>query len=129
MLLAVSLPPSYEHFKAIFLYSSTELLSYEDVMSALLSKEKFDFEMHLDKNAEGLFIRSGSAKKNSKSRFKGGCNYYHEPEHKFSECHKLKFKKENKEKAQISVEAAFVEIYSDCDVLLATSCEKGSAFE
>ena len=56
ILLVVSLPPSYKHFKEIMLYSNSNTISFEDVKSSLLPKEKFDHDIHGD-CAEGLVIR------------------------------------------------------------------------
>ena len=56
ILLVVSLPPSYKHFKEIMLYSNSNTISFEDVKSNLLSKEKFDLDIHAD-SAEGLVVR------------------------------------------------------------------------
>jgi len=52
----VSLPPSYKHFKKIMLYSKFDTISFEDVESNLLSKEKFDLNIHAD-SGEGLVVR------------------------------------------------------------------------
>ena len=48
ILLVVSLPPSYKHFKEIMLYSNSNTLSFEDVKSNLLSKEEFYLDIHAD---------------------------------------------------------------------------------
>ena len=56
ILLVVSLPPSYKHFKEIMLYSNSNTISFEDVKSNMLSKEKFDHDIHADP-AEGLVFR------------------------------------------------------------------------
>ncbi|GJU91165.1 retrovirus-related pol polyprotein from transposon TNT 1-94 [Tanacetum coccineum] len=42
VLLVISLPASYKHFKEIMLYGNRETLSFDDVKSALLSKQKYD---------------------------------------------------------------------------------------
>ncbi|KAF1860594.1 hypothetical protein Lal_00021667 [Lupinus albus] len=42
VLLVVSLPSTYKHFKEIMLYGNNDTLSFEDVKSNLLSKEKSD---------------------------------------------------------------------------------------
>ena len=52
-MLVVSLPPSYKHFKEIMLYSNFDTISFEDVKSNLLSKEKLDLDIHAD-SADGL---------------------------------------------------------------------------
>ena len=56
ILLVVSLSSSYQHFKEILLYSNNETLSFEDVKASLLSKEKFDLEVHGEKG-EGLSVK------------------------------------------------------------------------
>ena len=38
ILLVVSLPPSYKHFKEIMLHNNSNTISFEDVKSNLLSK-------------------------------------------------------------------------------------------
>ncbi|KAE9601143.1 putative RNA-directed DNA polymerase [Lupinus albus] len=45
VLLVVSLPYTYKHFKEITLYGNNDTLSFEDVKSNLLSKEKFDLKL------------------------------------------------------------------------------------
>ena len=76
ILLVVSLLPSYKHFKEIMLDSNSDTISFEDVRSNLLSKEKFDRDIHTD-SVEGLVVRgrtienkeNGNRRKNcSKSR-------------------------------------------------------------
>jgi len=76
ILLVVSSPPSYKHFKEIMLDSNSDTISFEDVRSNLLSKEKFDRDIHTD-SVEGLVVRgrtienkeNGNRRKNcSKSR-------------------------------------------------------------
>lgn len=62
ILLVVSLPPSYKHFKEIMLYNNFDIISFEDVKSNLLSKEKFDLDIHID-SVEGLVVRGKTAEK------------------------------------------------------------------
>ena len=101
MLLIVSLPSTYKHFKEIMLYGNNETLSYEDVKSNLLSKEKFDLEVHSEDKAEGLLIRGRSldkwstSKKKFRSKSRGRnssktCRYCKKSGHIISECYKLK---------------------------------------
>ena len=66
ILLVVSLPPSYKHFKEIMLYSNSDTISFEDVKSNLLSKEKFDLDVHTE-SAEGLMVRGRTEKKGNGS--------------------------------------------------------------
>ena len=48
IMLVVSRPSTYKHFKEIVLYSNNNTLPFEDVKANLLSKEKFDFDVCLD---------------------------------------------------------------------------------
>jgi hypothetical protein len=57
ILLVVSLPPSFKHFKEIMLYGNHTSLSFEDVKSNLLSKEKFDVDSRSEPKGEGLIVR------------------------------------------------------------------------
>ncbi|PHT55765.1 hypothetical protein CQW23_04251 [Capsicum baccatum] len=74
VLLIVSLPPSYRHFKKIMLYGNNVTLSFDDVKSNLLSKEKFDTQIHSESSGEGLVVKwrnhkvGASGKNQSKSR-------------------------------------------------------------
>ena len=60
ILLVVSLPPTYKHFKEIMLYGNGYILSFEDVKSNLLSKEKFDIDSRSEVKAESLSVRGRS---------------------------------------------------------------------
>jgi len=53
-LLIVSLPPSYRQFIEIMLYDNYLILSFDDVKTNLLAKEKFDNEIHYGISGEGL---------------------------------------------------------------------------
>ena len=142
VLLVVSLPPSYKHFKEIMLYSSSETLSYEDVKSNLLSKEKFDNEMPSEKKGDALTARgrsqarqdSNKKPQRSKSRGKNtgkSCKYCKKLGHEVDECYKLKNKKEREEKNKNSKtpEAAIADTDSDGDVLVATAAVADSKDE
>ena len=107
VLLIVSLPPSYKHFKEIMLYGSSDSISFKDVKSHLLSKENFDLEVNNDDKAEGLNIRGrfhekgNTHKKKFRSKSRGRkpnvtCHYCKKPRHDISECFKLKNKKEKR---------------------------------
>ena len=107
-MLVVSFPSSYKHFKEILLYSNNDTLSFEDVKSNLLSKEKFDLEVRSDDKAEGLFVRGRSSEKegtnrrNSISKSKGRksekfCKYCRKPGRLVVDCYKLNNKKEREE--------------------------------
>ncbi|GJZ88583.1 putative reverse transcriptase domain-containing protein [Tanacetum coccineum] len=53
VLLVISLPLSYKHFKEIMLYGNRETLSFDDVKSAFLSKQKYDDDVEPE-SGEGL---------------------------------------------------------------------------
>ena len=126
VLLVVSLPSTYKHFKEIMLYGNNDTLSFEDVKSNLLSKEKFDLEVHSVDQGEGLSVRgrtqerrSTSDKKfRSKSRGRKFCCYCKKPGHEISGCFILKKKQEKQEKGKTtqSPESANIEADSDCDI-------------
>nr|GEW96306.1 retrovirus-related Pol polyprotein from transposon TNT 1-94 [Tanacetum cinerariifolium] len=59
-LLVISLPASYKHFKEIILYGNRETLSFDDVKSALLSKQKYDDNVEPE-SGEGLVARGRSS--------------------------------------------------------------------
>lgn len=140
VLLIVSLPPSYKHFKEIMLYDNHDTLSFEDVKASLLSKEKFDLEVHSKDKVEGLHVRGrthgkvNNHKRNSRSKSRGykantTCRYCKKPGHEIFECYKLKNKKEKEEKSkqpQKNAEASFIEIDSEegDPVLLISSSSK-----
>jgi hypothetical protein len=70
ILLVVSLPPSFKHFKEIMLYSNHTSLSFENVKSNLLFKEKFDVNSRFELKCEGLIVRgSGDHKSNLYCRY------------------------------------------------------------
>nr|GEX07819.1 retrovirus-related Pol polyprotein from transposon TNT 1-94 [Tanacetum cinerariifolium] len=60
VLLVISLPASNKHFKEIMLYGNRETLSFDDVKSALLSKQKYDDDVEPE-SGEGLVTRSRSS--------------------------------------------------------------------
>ena len=90
------------------MYGNNDTLSFEDVKSNLLSKEKFDLEVHSEDKGEGLSVRgrtlekgSGSFKK-SRSKSRGytsekTCRYCKKFGHDISDCFILKKKEEKKE--------------------------------
>nr|GEU55249.1 receptor-like protein kinase ANXUR1 [Tanacetum cinerariifolium] len=65
VLLVISLPASYKHFKEIMLYGNRETLSFDDVKSALLSKQKYDDDVEPE-GGEGLVARGRSKGNNEK---------------------------------------------------------------
>nr|GEW03723.1 retrovirus-related Pol polyprotein from transposon TNT 1-94 [Tanacetum cinerariifolium] len=60
VLLVISLPAFYKHFKEIMLYGNRETLSFDDVKSALLSKQKYDDDVEPE-SGEGLVARGRSS--------------------------------------------------------------------
>ena len=111
VLFVVSLPPTYKHFKEIMLYGNNDSLSFEDVKSNLLSKEKFDLEVHYVDKGEGLSARGrtqekgSTGHKKSRSKFKGrksnkSCRYCKKSGHEISDCFILKKKQEKQEKGK-----------------------------
>lgn len=143
ILLLVSLPDSFKHFKEIMLYINTDSLCFEDVKANLLSKEKFDSEKHPKNNAEGLNIRvrssdkklddnSSKSRSKSKNRFKNGfksCKYCKKSGHEISECFKLKNKKEKMKKDKSidnkeSDETSYVNTCHDGNLLLVGNDQK-----
>ena len=140
VLLVVSLPSTYKHFKEIMLYSNNDTLSFEDVKSNLLSKEKFDLDIHSEDKGEGLSVRGRTKEKwstsNKKSRSKSRgrksnktCRYCKKYGHDISDCFILKKKQEKQEKSKQPAEAANVETDSDGDVMISVSSDKRSKNE
>lgn len=100
ILLVVSLPSSYKHFKEIMLYSNSNTISFEDVKSNLLSNKKFDLDIHAD-SAKGLVVRGKPEKGNGKNRSKSKnshagktCNYCGKLGHIVANCWQLQKKRE-----------------------------------
>ncbi|GJW65930.1 retrovirus-related pol polyprotein from transposon TNT 1-94 [Tanacetum coccineum] len=95
VLLVISFPTSYKHIKEIMLYGNRETLSFDDVKSALLSKQKYDDDVE-PKSGEGLL-------KNKLEREGKG---------------------NNEKKPEKAVEVAIAKGDSDGDVYLAIDTEK-----
>ena len=137
IMLVISLPTSYEHFKQILPYGNNETLSFEDVKASLLYKDKFDLEMRGEKNA-GYFVGGESFDKinTDKSNFKGRkpnkfYKYCKKRGHLIDKCWNLKDKREKEENhthihPHEPGKATFAESDSDGDVLFATSTKKGN---
>nr|GEU84071.1 retrovirus-related Pol polyprotein from transposon TNT 1-94 [Tanacetum cinerariifolium] len=102
VLLVISLPASYKRFKEIILYGNRESLSFYDVISALLSKQKYDDDVDPE-SGEGLVARGRSSDKNKLKRDGKG---------------------NNKKKPKKSVEVAIAKGDSNGDVYLAIDPEK-----
>ena len=100
----------------------------------MLSKEKFDLEVHSNDKAKGLSMRErtsekeGTNRRNTMSKSRG-CKsnklykYCKKPGHLAAECYKLKNKKEKEEKNNQPTEASVVDSGSDGDALLVTTMD------
>nr|GEY91013.1 retrovirus-related Pol polyprotein from transposon TNT 1-94 [Tanacetum cinerariifolium] len=110
ILLVISLLASYKHFKEIMLYGNRETLSFDDVKSALLSKQKYDDDVEPE-SGEGLVVRGRSSdrcessNKNEKHRSQSrgkysnkSCKYSKKLAHIVSDCYTLKNKLEKEGK-------------------------------
>nr|GEU55404.1 retrotransposon protein, putative, Ty1-copia subclass [Tanacetum cinerariifolium] len=142
VLLVISLPASYKHFKEIMLYGNRETLSFDDVKSTLLSKQKYDDNVETESGkgsvARGQSSDRGeSSNKNKKHRSQSrrkysnkSCKYCKKLGHIVSDCYKLKNKLEregkgnNEKKPKKAVEVAIAKGDSDSDVYLAIDTEK-----
>jgi hypothetical protein len=104
ILLVVSLPPSFKHFK-----------------SNLLSKEKFDIDSHFEPKGEGLIVRGS---RDHKSNIY--CCCCRNNTHHISQCPKVRNKEERKKQEldKSSAEASFVETLDSGEVLFVASVEK-----
>jgi hypothetical protein len=75
------------------LYGNHTSLSFENVKSNLLSKEKFDVDSRSEPKGEGLIVRgSGDHKSNLY------CSYCRKDTHHISQCPKVRNKEERKKK-------------------------------
>jgi len=142
IILVVPLPSSYKHFKKILLYSNNDTLSFEHVKASLLSKEKFDLDVHSNDRGEGLNVRGrsfekeGSNKRNTRSKSRGRktnkiCRYCKKKGHIIADCYSSKNKKEREEKNKDppKLTTSLVELESDGDVLCVTTNENNCAVE
>jgi len=113
------------------LYNHSDTISFEDVKSNLLLKEKFDHDIHVDP-AEGFVVRGRTTEKkendnrnknHSKSRNPRSnktCNYCGKLDHIQANCWKLKNKKGKEEKEKFATADCVIQLQSDGDMLLAT---------
>nr|GEY02727.1 retrotransposon protein, putative, Ty1-copia subclass [Tanacetum cinerariifolium] len=127
------------------LYGNHETLSFGDVKSALLSKQKYDDDVE-PKSGEGLVARGRSShqgessNKNKKHRSQSrgkysnkSCKYCKKLGHIVSDCYKLKnkLKREgkgnNKKRPKKATEVAIAKGDSDGDVYLAIDTKKSRA--
>nr|GEW12052.1 retrovirus-related Pol polyprotein from transposon TNT 1-94 [Tanacetum cinerariifolium] len=106
VLLVISLPASYKHFTQIMLYGNRKTLSFDDVKSVVLSKQKYDDDVEPE-SGEGLVARGQSSdrgessNKNKKHQAQSrgkysnkSCKYCKKLGHIVSDCYKLKNKPE-----------------------------------
>jgi hypothetical protein len=91
ILLVVSLPPSFKNFKEIMLYGNHTSLTFENVKSNLLSKEKLDVDS--EPKGEGLIVRGSEDHKSNIY-----CHYCRKNTHNISQCPKVRNKEERKKK-------------------------------
>nr|GEW53899.1 retrovirus-related Pol polyprotein from transposon TNT 1-94 [Tanacetum cinerariifolium] len=105
ILLVISLPTSYKHFKEIVLYGNHETLSFDDVKSALLSKQKYDDDVEPE-SGEGMVARGRSSSRESKLEREGKGN--------------------NENKPKKAAEVAIAKGDSDGDVYLAINTKKST---
>jgi hypothetical protein len=89
ILLVVSLPPSFKHFKEIMLYGNHTSLSFENVKSNLLSKEKFDVDSRSEPKCECLIVQGSRDHKSNLY-----CRYCRKNTHHISQCPKVRNKEE-----------------------------------
>ena len=106
-------------------------MSFEDVKASLLSKEKFNLEVHSNAKTNGLNVKGkpfGKGRSNmrnfcSKSRGRKSnkvCMYYKKQGHLVDDCYSLKNKREKEERnkqPQKSGKASIVDSKSNSDVL------------
>ena len=139
VLLIVSLPHSFTHFKEIILYNNNnQELKFDDVKSSLLSKQSFDHDGVGSEKPEGLTVRgrghdrrgSGGNKYNSRSKSKGprdkNCFYCKKPGHWKKDCQERKAAEKGNGKQHSKPQASVVESESDGEVLVATSLSASS---
>ncbi|GJS41666.1 retrovirus-related pol polyprotein from transposon TNT 1-94 [Tanacetum coccineum] len=135
--------PSYKNtLRILVIMANRETLSFDDVKSALLSKQKYDDDVEPE-SGEGLVARGRSSdrgessNKNKKHRSQSrgkysnkSCKYCKKLGHIVSDCYKLKNKLEregkgnNKKKPEKAAEVAIAKGDYDGDVYLAIDTEK-----
>jgi len=91
------------------LYINSHTLFFDDIKANLLSKEKFDLEVHSNDKAEGFSVRGrtfekeGISRRNTRSKFKGRKSnklykYCRQSRYLGAECYKLKNKNPKEKK-------------------------------
>jgi hypothetical protein len=117
------------------LYGNHTSLTFDNVKSNLLSKEKFDVDSHSESKGEGFIVRgrpqqagtSNKPKSRSKSRdlkFNNFHRYCKADNHVISQCPKLKNKEERQKKKEAdksAVEASIIENSDGGEALMITS--------
>ena len=68
ILLVVSLPSYFKHFKKIMLYANHTSLTFENVKSNLLSKKKFDVDSRSESKGEGFIVRGRTQQAGSSNK-------------------------------------------------------------
>ncbi|MFQ6648202.1 hypothetical protein Gotur_021179, partial [Gossypium turneri] len=115
MLLLCSLPPSYKSFKENLIYGRDKI-SFEDVKSHLLSRDKLDNELHLDSKAD----RQASILVASKKRDKR-CRYCKKLGHVKADCYQLPNKRAAESNEEDAAGANLADESSDDFLLVSTS--------
>ena len=116
-------------------------LSFDDVKTNLLAKDKFDTEIHSESSGEGLVVRGRNQEKGRNNKYKSRlksrgknskyCHYCKKKGHKISECYSLKNRQDKEDKGngkqpEKSVEASIVETELDGDCFVASNTEQRS---
>nr|GEX42753.1 retrovirus-related Pol polyprotein from transposon TNT 1-94 [Tanacetum cinerariifolium] len=126
VLLVISLPASYKHFKEIILYGNRKTLSVDDVKSALLSKQKYNDDVEPE-SGEGLVARGRSSDRGESS------NKYKNIDHNLVENIQIRVLKNkleregkgnNEKKHEKAAEVAIAKGDPDDDVYLAIDTKK-----
>ncbi|MCQ7691360.1 DDE-type integrase/transposase/recombinase, partial [Salmonella enterica] len=129
LLLLCSLPQSFKHFRDTLIYGK-ETVSYQEIKSALKSKEQIDKNItgeSRENQAEGLVVRgrmdkrefdSSRSKSRSKYRHRNlECRYCHKMGHIKADCFKLKNKLKQKGKlVEKTTESAEASVATDENV-------------
>jgi hypothetical protein len=125
ILLVVSLPPSFKHFKKIMLYGNHTSMSFENVKSNLLSKEKFDVDSRSEPKDKCLIVQGSEDHKSNLY-----CRYCRKNTHHISRCPKVRNKEGRKKKEldKSSAEASFVETLDSGEALFVAFVEKCSSW-
>ncbi|KAG8481553.1 hypothetical protein CXB51_026380 [Gossypium anomalum] len=115
MLLLCSLSPSYKSFKETLIYGKDKLL-FEDVKGHLLSRDKLDNELHLDRKADRQASVLIALKKRDKR-----CRYCKRLGHIKADCYKLRNKRPAESNEEDVVGINLADESSDDFLLVSTS--------